>query len=272
MKKLFFGMIVLYSISFSQTEQTQTSQSAWKHTLVAGLNVTHLSFTDWAGGGENALAYTTVVDGKSIQDLETTNWSNTYKLSYGQTRLGSKPLRKTDDKIEFESVLTYKLGTTINPYVSATLKTQFDVGYKYDDAAGTKTPLSRFWAPAYLTQSAGFGYAPIPEVKTRLGVALREVRSKFGYIENNKTEGGLESITDAEWNLDTNLMLKSKLELFSAFNKIDLIIVRSDNTLAAKVSKYVSVTLNVQFVNDANVSARTQIKEVLAMGIVYTFI
>lgn len=267
MKKIFALACILSSLLAAQTDS-----STWKHSLVAGLTATQVSFNDWAGGGENALAYTTVVDGKSVQDLERTNWSNTYKMAYGQTRLGSKPLRKTDDKLEFESVLTYKLGVLINPYASLTLKTQFDVGYKYDDATNSKSVLSRFWAPAYLTQSVGVGYAPRPKIKTRLGAALREVRTKTGYIENNRTEGGLESVTDVQLSFEENLLFTSKLELFAPFNNIDVVVARSDNTLAAKVSKIVSVTLNVQIINDANVSTRTQIKETIALGIVYTLI
>ena len=177
-----------------------------------------------------------------------------------------------EDKFEFESVLTYKLGTLINPYAAATVKSQFDVGYKYDDAAGTQAVLSRLWAPAYLTQSVGAGYQPIAEVKTRLGVALREVRSKTGYIENNRTEGGIESVTDAQFSFEENLLVTSKLELFAPINNIDVVVARSDNSLTAKVSKIISVTLNVQFINDANVTARTQIKETIALGIVYTLI
>lgn len=264
--------IICISFFLIASAMSQTDTLTWNHNLVAGLTATQVSFSDWAGGGENTLAYTTVIDGKSVLDLEMTNWSNTYKLAYGQTRLGSKPLRKTDDKLEFESVLTYKLGSVINPYASLTLKTQFDVGYKYDDAANSKTVLSRFWAPAYLTQSVGVGYAPRPEIKTRLGAALREVRTKTGYIENNRTEGGIESVTDAQFSFEENLLFTSKLELFAPFNNIDVVVMRSDNTLAAKVSSVVSVTLNVQLINDANVSARTQIKETIALGITYTLI
>ncbi|MBI2429890.1 MAG: DUF3078 domain-containing protein [Ignavibacteriales bacterium] len=266
--KKFLSLFILFCASaFSQTDS-----STWKHNLVAGLTATQVSFNDWAGGGENALAYTTVIDGRSVQDLETTNWSNTYKLAYGQTRLGSKPLRKTDDKLEFESVLSYKVGMVINPYASFTLKTQFDVGYKYDDAANTKTVLSRFWAPAYLTQSVGIGYAPRQEIKTRLGAALREVRTRTGYIENNRTEGGIESVTDAQISFEQNILFTSKLELFAPFNNIDVVVMRSDNSFTAKVSSIISVTLNIQLINDANVSARTQIKETIALGITYALI
>ena len=43
-----------------------------------------------------------------------------------------------------------------------------------------------------------------------------------------------------------------------------------DNTLTANVSKYVVVILNVQIINDKQVSTRTQVKEVLALGLSYT--
>ncbi len=273
MKKIF--TIILFCSStqiFAQTNDSLPPSSSWKHNLVAGITATQMSYTNWAQGGENALSYSAVVEGKSIRDVEFTNWSNSYKLAYGQTRLGSKPLRKTEDKLEFESVLTYKLGTYVNPYASASLKTQFDVGYKYDDVLNTKSIVSRLWAPAYLQQSVGVGYQPFAQVKTRFGAALREVRSKSGYIENNKTEGGLESITDAEFSFEENLLFTSKLEMFAGFNQLDVVIVRSDNMLTAKVSKIVSVTLNVQLINNANVAPQTQVKEVLALGIVYALL
>jgi len=43
-----------------------------------------------------------------------------------------------------------------------------------------------------------------------------------------------------------------------------------DNTLTANVSKYVVVILNVQIINDKQVTARTQVKEVLALGLSFT--
>jgi len=241
-----------------------------------------MSYTDWAQGGENALAYTITIDGKSVRDVEITNWSNTYKIAYGQTRLGSKGFRKTDDKLELESVLTYKLGTYVNPYASATFKSQFADGFKYDDVAGTKVKTSAGFDPMYLTQAVGVGYQPVAQIKTRLGLAVREVFSSAqGYaddtkttptIETSKVEGGLESVTDAEWKFEENLLFTTKLEMFAPFNNIDVVIVRSNNTIVAKVNEYISVNLNVQLINDANITARTQVKQSLAMGLTYTLL
>lgn len=278
MKQVFIFSLLCFSILFSQSEPPQPE---WSHVLITGLTVTQASHTDWVQGGENALAYTFTVGGKSVRDVTQTSWSNSYKIGYGQTRLGSKGLRKTEDKIELESVLTYKFGTHVNPYVSATFKSQFDDGFKYDDVAGTKVQTSSRFDPAYLTQAVGIGYQPVEQVMTRLGAALREVFSdKYGYandpatvtIETSKVEGGLESVTDVSWQFEENILFTSKLEMFAPFNNPDVIIIRSDNMLAAKVSKYISVNLTVQLINDANILARTQVKQSLAMGLTYTIL
>jgi hypothetical protein len=155
----------------------------------------------WVQGGQNALAYTVTLDGKSDFDAEVTNWSNSYKFAFGQTRLGDQGLRKTDDKIDLQMVFTYKLGTHVNPYVSGTLKTQFAEGLKYDKE-GRGTVVSRFFDPAYLTQAAGVGYQPLPELKTRLGAAIREIVTSTYVtysddpattkIEKVKIDGGFE--------------------------------------------------------------------------------
>ncbi len=281
--KALVPFLLLFPLFLSAQTDSAAVPLDWKHTLVAGLTITQVSYTDWAQGGENALAYTLSIDGKSVQDLTSTNWSNSYKFAYGQTRLGSKGLRKTDDKIELESVLTYKLGTHVNPYASATFKSQFDDGFKYDDATNTKAKISSALDPMYLTQAVGVGYQPFAQLKTRLGAALREVfdGNKYGYaddakttpqIEDSKVEGGLESVTDVEIKIEENTLFTAKLEMFAPFNNIDVVVVRSDNTISSKLNKYISVVFNVQLINDRSVTAKTQIKEGLALGLSYTFL
>jgi hypothetical protein len=119
-------------------------------------------------------------------------------------------------------------------------------------------------------------------VTTRLGVALREVLTKDfpGYaddpvtleVEKTKVEGGIESVTDVEWKFAENMTLTSKLGLFAPFKTMDEIIVRSDNAIAAKVNEYINVSFTVQLIHDVTVTRRTQVKEVLAIGISYTLL
>ena len=226
------------------------------------------------------LAYTLWLNGNSTQDMEKTNWSTSYRFAFGQTRLSDQGLKKTDDEIFLESLLIYKLWTYVNPYASVTLRTQFAKGFEYPQ--GTEVAVSRFFDPAYLTQSIGAAYKPIPEVVTRLGVGVREVlTSQFRQYaddpatpdtEKVKVSGGIESVTNVEWNFAENMQLKSDLALFAPFKTMDEIIVRSDNSISAKVNKYVTVSFNVQLINDVTTTRRTQIKQVLALGLSYTLL
>jgi len=276
MKTLLFVLPLAIVIRAYGQQDTSAPKFGWGHSAVAGLTLTQIAFTDWTQGGENSLAWTTSLEGKSTDDEPTINWVNTYKFAFGQARLGDQGLRKTDDKIDLASVLTYKLGNLINPYFAATLMTQFTRGYKYE-SSGNSISVSNFFDPGYLRQSVGVGYQPMPEVKTRLGVALREiVTSEFTAIyakdAATRVAGGLESVTEVNWNLAENILFTSKLELFDPFKKLDQVIMRNDNTLALKVNKYITTVLNVQLVNEAPVSPRTQVKEVIAIGLSYTLL
>jgi hypothetical protein len=83
----------------------------------------------------------------------------------------------------------------------------------------------------------------------------------------------LESVTEVSWQLQSNLLFTGKLELFDAFKNFDIIIMRSDNTLAAKVSKYLTVNVNVQLIKEPPVRrGKIQVKETLAMGLSYAFL
>jgi hypothetical protein len=262
-------------------QDSAKAPAGWKHTMVAGLNLSQVGFTDWAQGGDNALSWTGLLDGKSVSDQLTTTWATTYKFAFGQARLAAQGIRKTEDKIDLETVLTYKLGTLINPYAAATVKTQFAPGYTYS-ATGTATEVSRFWDPGYLTQSLGAGYQPAPEVKTRLGVALREsfASTYFAYtddpattaIEKSRVEGGMESVTDVEWHFAQNMVLTSKIELFAPFVTFDEVVVRNDNMIAAKVNEYIAVTFSLTIIHEPRISRRTQLKEVLSLGLTYALL
>jgi len=254
-------------------------QYGWKHHLVAGLTLTQVSFTDWVQGGDNALAYASTLDGKSVDDEEKSNWTLTYKFAFGQARLGSQGLRKTDDVIDAGVVYMLKIAEQLNPVASATFKSQFATGYTYDDA-GNPTAVSKFFDPAYLTQSVGAGYQPLPELRTRLGVGLREIlTNEFNRYaddpatmetEKNAVDGGIESVTNLDWKADDNILVTSQLELFGPFKHPDEIVVRNTTTFVGKVSKYITANFSLQLINEKNISPRTQVKESIALGLSYT--
>jgi hypothetical protein len=280
MKKVvcILGVLITFN-AFSQTDTAKAPTYGWSHSMTAGLNVAQIGFSDWAAGGDNALSWALALDGKSTNDQEKTNWANSYKLAFGQARISDGGLRKTDDKIDLESILTYKLNQYVNPYAALTFKSQFATGYKYNTpVAGQDTKVSQFFDPAYVTQSVGAGWQQIKEVKTRFGFALREIFSdKYGYaddpetktsVETSKVEGGLESATDVEWKIDDNVLLTSKLELFAPLKTIDRVDVRFESKVTMTVNKFISANFALQMLN-VNPYPRTQIKEVIALGFTY---
>ncbi len=282
MKNVLWALLFLSANVWAQQDTAKPPTYGWTHSVIASLTLTQVSYTDWSQGGDNSLAYTAGLNGKSVDSARIVNWENTYKFSYGQSRLGNQSLRKTDDMIDLASVVTYKSSWVVSPYFSATLKSQFSRGYRYD-ATGTSTAVSDFFDPAYLTQTAGAAYQPIPEVVTRLGAGLREVfASEFASIytddpttaaiEKSRIEGGLESTTELNWKIEDNILLAAKLELFDPFKHLDRVVVRSDNTLTMKISKYLVTIVNVQFINEPDISPRTQIKETVSLGFAYALL
>jgi hypothetical protein len=275
---LTLSWLAMMGVAYSQEASPDTAK-IWENSLVGAVTLSQVAFKDWAQGGESALAWTLIFDGKSAREGSRTNWTTSYKTAFGQTRQGGQGFRKTDDKIDLETVLTYKVGTYVNPFVSATLKTQFAKGVQYDDQ-GVGTEVSQFFDPAYLTQSAGAGYEPVKQVKTRLGFGLREtITRRFNafsddpatpQIEEIKTEAGFEWVTALEWSLASNIIFNGKFETFAPLGAFDKPILRSDTTLTMKVNRFITTNINVQMLRDLQVSSRTQIKQALAVGISYS--
>ncbi len=288
MRILVYCLCAIFCIIGSVSAQTAPAAApaapappelGWKHSLVTAVTINQVAFTDWAQGGTNSLSWGATADGKSVDEMESVRWSNAYRFAFGQARIGTQGTRKTDDRIELEAVLTYKAGWLVEPYFGASLKSQFAPGYTYD-AANVKTQVSKFFDPAYLVQSAGAAYQPAPEVKTRLGVGLREiVTSQFTMyaddpattkIEKTSVKGGLESVTNVDLKIDDNVLFSTQLELFDAFQKLDQVIVRSTSSVTAKAGKFVTVILSLQLINERQVTPRTQVQQTLGIGASFT--
>jgi len=293
MMRLLVVLLLACSVATAQTvtgnthdkqanvRQDTTLKPGWNLASVAGLNLTQASYTRWAPGGENSLAFTAALTGGATRVAETIRWANYLNLRFGQSRLGDQGLRKTDDEIYLESLLLFIVWEKVYPYVSATLRTQFAPGYTYPEGA-PKQEISRFFDPAYLTQSVGLAWEPTPIFTTRLGVGAREViTSQFpSYADDPETAdlekvrvwGGLENISMLTWQFAENMAFVSRLELFAPFNALDRVVLRNDNLLTAKVNEYVNVGINAQFVNDVNISPYTQVKQTLSIGVTYTLL
>ncbi len=261
--------------------QDKASAPRWKNTVVGNLNFTQNHFDNWTQGGADSWSWQSDLLPKFVFEDTTIQWSNTGKISYGQSKVGDAQSRKSADEIRAESVLTYKVGTWINPYAAVTGLTQIAKGYDY--GTDPRTEVTGFLDPGYFTESVGLGFQPDPHVKTRIGAACKETVTrnhpapyaddpKTLKIEKIKVEPGAEWVTDLELKLHENILFTSKMEMFSNLKGLKAVDVNWDNMFTSKISKLLSVSLNVRVFYDRDVSFKRQIKQVLAVGLSYSLL
>ena len=272
------ALILFFTFSgslFAQEAEEKNPEYGWKKEAVGVLNFTQNQFDNWSQGGESSWSWQMDLNAKFVNDQEKYNWTTSGKFSYGKAKVGDSDAKKAADEIKLESVYTYKMWTSVNPYVAVTGMTQFTDGYAYTDSS--KVVVSSFMDPGYFTQSVGLGYKPNDIIGTRLGAALKEtVTDKFSdsYAdgESMRTEFGAESVTDVKWQVVENILYTSKLELFSNLKGIDEIDVNWDNMLSSKITDIITVSFNFKLFYDKDVHFKRQLKQTLAVGLSYSLL
>jgi hypothetical protein len=275
---LFFCLVL--SAVFSRA-QDSTGHSWWKNTAVANLNFTQSHFDNWTQGGTDSWSWQSDLLPKFVFEDSTFQWANTGKFFFGQAKVGDAQSRKSADEIRLESLLTYKIGTWVNPYAAVTGLTQFANGYDY--GTDPKTEVSGFLDPGYFTQSVGLGMQPDAWIKTRVGAACKETVTrrhpkpyaddpKTSKVEKIKVEPGAEWVTDLNLKLHANILFTSKLETFSNFKGLKSVDVNWDNQFSSKITKLISVSFNVRIFYDRDISAKRQLAQVLAVGFSYSLL
>jgi len=271
-------MILILSFSISAVAQDTKEKKpdyGWKNEALGTINFTQNQFDNWKSGGENSWSWQMDINAKFVNDQAKYNWATSGKLSYGKTKVGDSDAKKAADEIKLETVLTYKMGNTINPYAALTGLTQFTEGYDYSTTPAST--ISAFMDPGYFTESIGVGMEVSKDIKTRLGAAAKETvtdkySATYGKGETFRTEIGAESVTDAKVQLSERILYTSKLELFSNLKGVDEIDVNWDNLFSAKVSDLISVSFNFKLFYDKDVSVKRQLKETLAVGLSYSLL
>ncbi len=278
---LFFAIgLVGVSLGLAQDEAAETPEYGWKNKAVGSLNLTQTSFDNWSQGGENSLAWQLNFNARFENNQEKYNWSNSLKLTYGMVKSGSEESKKSVDEIKLESVLNFNANWFVRPYGAVNAETQFTKGYDY--GRDPKVEISDFLDPGYFRESIGLEYSHQDNFKTRVGASSKQTvtRNFFSYsddptttaIEKLRLEFGVESVTDISQKLGENLLLVSKLELFSNLKSFQEIDVNWDNVLIAKVAKYVEVNFNFKLFYDRDISLKRQLKQALSMGLTYSFL
>lgn len=281
--QILFIVIFSSTVVMAQEEaKKEEPKFGWENKFIGTLNLAQTAFSNWTQGGENSWNWQLNLNGKFLNKQEKFDWANTIKILYGQAKIGSDELKKTDDELFLETVFTYKIWNAINPYIAATALTQFTPGYDY--TTDPKTKISDFLDPGYFREGIGLDYKPSEKFKTRFGVAFKQtVADVFATrwsddpetedtVEKIRNEVGAESVTDYSVNVSELIVYVTKLEIFSNLEGFDEIDVRWDNLFSAKVADYLSVSFNLNLIYDKDISLKRQLKQSLAVGLTYSFL
>ena len=108
MKKTAF-ILALALIGFTVSAQEATdADTLWKFNGTTSLNLSQLSLTNWAAGGDNSISGNALINVGANYSTDRTSWENKLILGFGLIKQGDDPTRKSDDQVDFASKLGLK--------------------------------------------------------------------------------------------------------------------------------------------------------------------
>ncbi|OQX75192.1 MAG: hypothetical protein B6D64_12125 [Bacteroidetes bacterium 4484_276] len=304
MKKLtlfLFGFLLFGFISQAQND----ADTAWKTGADFSLMFSQTSFTNWAQGGENNLTINGFADFYARYEKGKVKWENMLSLAYGQTKTGKQDFRKNEDKIDLLSAYGIKASDKWYYTANFNFKSQFAEGFDYhDDDTLKPQKISNFLAPAYISLGLGMEYRPKDYFSIYMSPATARWiivndqdladAGAFGvekaYIDDNGTfiHGETSKFELGAYlrfmfvkDIVKNVNLSTKLELFSDYlNNPQNIDVNWDTKINMTINSWLMASFGLQMVydddtpitdKDGNTGPRTQIKQLLSVGLNYKF-
>jgi hypothetical protein len=298
MKKIAL-ILALALIGFTvSAQETTDADTLWKFSGTTSLNLSQLSLTNWAAGGENSLSGNALINVAANYATDRTSWENKLILGFGLIKQGDDPTRKSDDQIDFAS----KLGLKSNDkwYYTALIgfNTQFAEGYD-QPGEDDRTKISKFMAPGYLSLSLGMDYKP----SDAFSLFLSPLSSKFTFVldddlsaagsfgleagEKTRAELGAYIKMTFKKEILKNVILDTKIDLFSNYlENPQYIDVNWDLLLTFKINDYLAASLLTQLIYDYDIkfgedttgdgefdtfSEKVQFKELFGLGLTYIF-
>ncbi len=278
-------------------DEVNDSTPPWDIGGSFNINLTQLSLTNWASGGENNISANSKFVVFANYKKKKASWENFLDIGYGMIKQGDENLRKSDDRIDFSS----KYGRLLNEKTlfltsMASFKTQFMPGYNFPNDS---VMISNFMAPAYAMLSLGVDYKPNKSISIfaapvtgKMSIVLDDslsAKGAFGVEAGEKIRnefGGFLKVV-AKKEFTEKISASSKLELFS--NYIDTpqnIDIDWEVLINIKVTKYITMSLNTHLIYDDDVmigidktgdgnvdmeGPRVQFKEVFGIGFIFKF-
>jgi len=265
MKKTVIFSLMLMALTFGVRSE-ESEIKPWSFSGFFSQQLNQMSFSNWAAGGENSFASTTMATFSANLKNDNFTWENSIAMAYGLTWTKSNSTRKSEDKIDFLSKIGRPVSDKLSISALANFKTQFTKGFNYA-APETPAKISNFLAPGFLIASVGIDYKPSP----CLSIYLSPATGKFTFVndtdlsavgafgvEPGKTfrpEFGALAKFAFKKEVVSNVNVVSTLDLFNNFTdknkdnrkRVD---VNWDTNINMKVNQYITAVLGFSLLYD----------------------
>lgn len=277
-------------------KKAKVVEKGWKNKAKFSLLFNQSAFNyDWQGGGTSNIAGNSSLHYEINYKKEGLTWNNKIQADYGLSFLKNESFpRKTTDRIEFNSRLAKQIRKSFWNYsFFANFRSQFDKGYRFSKDPVTeetiRTEETHFFSPGFIQSGPGFLWKKndditvnIAPLTSRLIFVSDKFTSGIDYVsgdyfgvetgKNKRFEFGGSLTANTLFAITKNITLENNLSLYSNYIEdpfnidIDYIL-----NLTFVFNKYISGNFVFQAIYDDNSTSAFQIREVIGLGLNYTF-
>jgi hypothetical protein len=280
MKSLFLLLCVLIASTDSASAiSDSTAVNPWSLGWIGTLNGSQATYRNWSQGGVNTVAVTggTRFTAKYSENRFVLDHSTS--LKYGRARLNGNVGRKTDDEIRIRNQASRKFN---NPHFSLIGQLNFDTQfYEGYDRAFTNI-ISKFMAPAYITETIGLAYTPEKNLQFNAGLSLKQtivadtlLSPRYGLKDGStfRNEGGVSLGFRLSKQVMTNVSYSGSADTFTnLLRPVSSTVFKMNNDIVGKINSYLTTNFQYAVIFDDNVTKKLQVKQVLSVGFSYTIL
>ena len=253
--------------SLSRVPRIKADSMPWKWLTrwTAGFSTTQL--TNWTQGGQDVFSVDLGCFASYDYADSIHSWDNDLHLRYGVVKQGKQSIQKSDDRI----ILSSRISRVTSDWYRYTgfvdFRTQFFDGVNnsvIDPNTGAPLRISSFFAPAFLTTAFGLDAAILPELRvliaplssrstwvldSRLVESGRlDGRGVFGLAPGESSRTNIGSVVNLklDWEVATNVSLRTRVNGFMPYTTPELWVVTVENAIVMKVNSW----LNVSWLSD----------------------
>ena len=283
MKKIILILAIIsqfYTLSAQESTEELSAKSAWTKGGTFTFLLNQSTFENWVAGGVSSISGAVGINYDFNYAQDEWSWDNKIIAAFGITKIKDQDIRKSDDRLEWNSVLGKKAKGYW--YYSALLN--FKPQFTDDLDSDTKGP-TKFLSPGYLQLGPGMLWKKSETLKVNIAPATAKLifvdktltlpdAAYFGVEEGKSTrfEFGASIGAYYKFELLKNISMENILNLYSNYledsQNIDL-----DYTIniVMKVNKNISTSLAYQTIYDDNAFQGLQTRQVFGLGLNYNF-